>query len=42
VWAGPLEIAELRAEQIQSCGPDPTRVAHGAGPLSVSVEPLST
>ena len=40
VWVGPLEVAELRAEQIQSCGPDPTRVAAGATRLSVSLEPF--
>jgi ATP-dependent Clp protease adaptor protein ClpS len=40
VWSGPLEVAELRAEQIQSCGPDPSRVAAGATRLSVSLEPL--
>ena len=40
VWSGPLEVAELRAEQIQSCGPDPTRREAGARPLSVSLEPL--
>ena len=40
VWTGHLEVAELRAEQIVSCGPDPTRIDHGARPLRVTIEPL--
>ena len=40
LWSGSLEIAELRAEQIVSCGPDPFMVKNGAGPLRVTVEPL--
>lgn len=37
VWVGPLEVAELKAEQIRSCGPDPAR--RDACPLGVSLEP---
>lgn len=40
VWAGALEIAELHAERIQACGPDPDRTDAGAKPLGVTVEPL--
>jgi ATP-dependent Clp protease adaptor protein ClpS len=38
VWTGSLEIAELRAEQIVSCGPDPAMRHRGAEPLRVTVE----
>ena len=40
VWAGSLEVAELKAEQIRAAGPDPSMVDRGAGPLSVSLEPV--
>lgn len=40
VWSGVLEVAELKADQIRSCGCDPLRAADGAGPLRVTVEPL--
>lgn len=40
VWSGVLEVAELKADQIRSCGPDPVMVSKGAGTLSVSIEPL--
>jgi ATP-dependent Clp protease adaptor protein ClpS len=40
VWVGPLEVAELKADQIRSAGPDPRKVEVGAGPLGVSLEPL--
>lgn len=40
VWSGMLEVAELKADQIRSCGPDPLRAAHGAAKLRVTVEPL--
>ncbi len=40
VWTGSLEIAELHAERIQSCGPDPDRVDAGAQRLGVTVEQL--
>ena len=40
VWIGPLEVAELKADQIRSAGPDPKKVSAGAGPLGVSLEPL--
>ena len=39
VWVGPLEVAELKADQIRSCGADPTAASRGAQPLGVSVEP---
>jgi ATP-dependent Clp protease adaptor protein ClpS len=40
VWSGSLEVAELKADQIRACGPDPTKRSRGALPLRVSVEPL--
>lgn len=41
VWVGALEVAELKADQIKSCGPDPARRNDGAGPLGVTVEPAA-
>jgi ATP-dependent Clp protease adaptor protein ClpS len=41
VWSGTLEVAELKADQIISCGPDPDRAKDGAEPLRVTVEPLA-
>ncbi|MCS6865028.1 MAG: ATP-dependent Clp protease adaptor ClpS [Gemmataceae bacterium] len=40
VWIGPLEVAELKADQIRACGPDPAagRASH---PLGVTVEPVA-
>jgi ATP-dependent Clp protease adaptor protein ClpS len=38
VWTGLLEPAELKADQIRSCGPDPVMKAHGAGTLLVTIE----
>jgi ATP-dependent Clp protease adaptor protein ClpS len=40
VWTGTLEVAELKAEQLRSCGPDPEQRKAGALPLGVSIEPL--
>jgi ATP-dependent Clp protease adaptor protein ClpS len=40
VWTGTLELAELKAEQVEARGPDPDRISDGARPLRVSVEPL--
>jgi ATP-dependent Clp protease adaptor protein ClpS len=40
VWSGSLEVAELRAEQVRSCGADPKKRSAGAQPLRVKVEPL--
>jgi ATP-dependent Clp protease adaptor protein ClpS len=40
VWTGSLEVAELKAEQMRSCGPDPRKRDCGGLPLHVSVEPL--
>ena len=39
VWSGTLELAELKAEQVRSCGPDPLG-RPGTQPLKISVEPL--
>ncbi|VTT99432.1 atp-dependent clp protease adaptor protein : ATP-dependent Clp protease adapter protein ClpS OS=Blastopirellula marina DSM 3645 GN=clpS PE=3 SV=1: ClpS [Gemmataceae bacterium] len=41
VWVGALEVAELKADQIRSCGPDPQQKAKGAVTLGVSVEPAA-
>ena len=41
VWSGTLELAELKADQIHSCGPDPNQKGKGAEPLRVSLEPLA-
>src|SRR5262245_62470829 len=38
VWSGSLEVAELKADQIRSCGPDPAQRSRGALPLRVSIE----
>jgi ATP-dependent Clp protease adaptor protein ClpS len=40
VWSGVLEVAELKADQIRSCGPDPEAKSNGALSLRVSLEPL--
>ncbi|HPM79055.1 MAG TPA: ATP-dependent Clp protease adaptor ClpS [Candidatus Anammoximicrobium sp.] len=40
VWSGALEVAELKADQIRSCGSDPRMSARGALPLRVTIEPL--
>jgi ATP-dependent Clp protease adaptor protein ClpS len=40
VWIGPLEVAELKADQIHSCGPDPRSKDRGAQPIGVTVEPV--
>jgi ATP-dependent Clp protease adaptor protein ClpS len=39
VWTGSREVAELKAEQVHSCGPDPVMAHRGAQPLRVTVEP---
>lgn len=41
IWSGSLEVAELKADQVRSCGPDPAAKARGASPLRVSVEPMN-
>ncbi len=41
VWTGAMELAELKADQMISCGPDPDRVKAGAEPLRVTVEPAA-
>jgi len=38
VWVGALEVAELKADQMIGCGPDPTAMQKGAEPLRVTVE----
>ncbi|QJW97113.1 ATP-dependent Clp protease adaptor ClpS [Frigoriglobus tundricola] len=40
VWIGALEVAELKADQIRSCGADPN-VKKSAHPLGVTVEPAA-
>ncbi len=40
VWVGAMEVAELKADQIHSCGSDPF-VKKGGHPLGVSVEPAA-
>lgn len=40
VWSGSLEVAEWKAEQLKSCGPDPVMRCHGAAALHVTVEAL--
>ncbi len=40
VWIGALEVAELKADQIRSCGSDPF-VKKGGHPLGVSIEPAA-
>jgi ATP-dependent Clp protease adaptor protein ClpS len=40
VWTGSLEVAELKAEQIQAYGPDPLKASAGAQPLKVTVEAM--
>jgi ATP-dependent Clp protease adaptor protein ClpS len=40
IWSGTLEVAELKADQVRSCGPDPNGARRGALPLKVTVEPL--
>jgi ATP-dependent Clp protease adaptor protein ClpS len=39
VWSGSLEVAELKADQIHSCGSDPS--IEKSDPLRVTVEPLA-
>jgi ATP-dependent Clp protease adaptor protein ClpS len=38
VWTGSLEVAEFKADQICSLGPDPRKRSFGARPLRTSVE----
>lgn len=40
IWSGSLEVAELKADQVRSCGADPEMKSRGALPLRVSIEPL--
>ena len=41
VWVGAMEVAELKADQVRSCGADPVARPRGAQPLAVSVEPAA-
>jgi len=38
LWSGSLEVAELKADQLRSCGPDPDMQSRGAQPLCVTIE----
>ena len=40
IWSGTLEVAELKADQVRSCGPDPARKSSDAAALTVTVEAL--
>ncbi len=40
VWSGQKEIAELKADQIRSCGADPQMKHKGSLTLRVTIEPL--
>ncbi|MBI1374542.1 MAG: ATP-dependent Clp protease adaptor ClpS [Phycisphaera sp.] len=40
VWTGHKEHAELKRDQVRSCGPDPQMKHRGAGTLRVTIEPL--
>jgi ATP-dependent Clp protease adaptor protein ClpS len=40
IWSGSLEVAELKADQVRSCGLDPRLSALGALPLRVTIDPL--
>ena len=40
IWSGSLEVAELRAEQVVSCGSDPAMAQRNAKPLHVTLEPM--
>ncbi|MGL4421293.1 MAG: ATP-dependent Clp protease adaptor ClpS [Gemmataceae bacterium] len=39
VWVGPREVAELKADQILSCGPDPAAKDNKKIPVQATVEP---
>jgi ATP-dependent Clp protease adaptor protein ClpS len=41
VWTGMLEVAELKADQIISCGGDPQATGGKADALRVTVEPTA-
>lgn len=40
VWSGPLELAELKRDQVRSFGPDFYAVKKVEYPLGVTIEPL--
>ena len=41
VWSGSLEVAELKAEQLRSVGPDPLMMHRGARRLTVTAERMA-
>ena len=41
IWTGALEVAELKAEQVHSCGADPDSPHENCQPLAVTVEPIA-
>jgi ATP-dependent Clp protease adaptor protein ClpS len=41
VWVGAMEVAELKADQVISCGGDPDAKDRGAEALRVTVEPTA-
>jgi len=40
IWSGSKEVAELKADQVRGCGPDPRKASAGARPLRTSIEPM--
>ncbi|TWT72796.1 ATP-dependent Clp protease adaptor [Posidoniimonas polymericola] len=40
VWSGMREHAELKADQLRSCGGDPEQAHQNALPLRVTTEPM--
>jgi len=40
VWTGSLEVAELKRDQLRSCGADPAQLHAGATTLGVTIESL--
>src|SRR4051812_44378620 len=40
IWSGPLEVAELKRDQIRGCGPDHHASVTVRFPLGVSIEQL--
>jgi ATP-dependent Clp protease adaptor protein ClpS len=41
VWVGPLEVAELKADQVIGCGPDPSQSERKPEAIRVTVEPVA-
>jgi ATP-dependent Clp protease adaptor protein ClpS len=40
VWSGPMEVAELKRDQLRSAGPDFYAEKRVDSPLGVTIEPL--